>query len=106
MNTPAPVRKNAPATSVAAAKSVVTGKQRVQVLTILRDAYPNGLTDDEMRTEGATRGMPMSPSGSRTRRSELVDMGFVQDSGNRSASQFGRSAIVWEITSTGIAELT
>lgn len=104
-NTPAPVRANAPATSHAAAKSVVTGQQRLQVLTLLRDAHPDGLTDEEMRSEGASRGMFMSPSGSRTRRSELVDMGFAQDSGSRRKSPFGRSAVVWEITQAGIDEL-
>jgi hypothetical protein len=38
---------------------------------------------------------PASESGIRTRRSELVDKGFVVDTGTRSLTQFGRKAIVW-----------
>lgn len=106
INTPAPTRAKSPATSYAAAASVVTGQQRLSVLTLLRDAQPGGLTDDEMRVEAEARQIPMSRSGSSTRRIELVRMGMVQDSGVRRPTPFGRSAIVWEITPAGIDELS
>jgi hypothetical protein len=38
---------------------------------------------------------PASESGIRTRRAELVDKGFVVDTGTRSVTPFGRKAIVW-----------
>jgi len=37
----------------------------------------------------------ISPSGARTRRSELVNLGLVQDTGKRKRMSTGRSAIVW-----------
>ncbi len=40
---------------------------------------------------------PASESGIRTRRAELVDKGFVVDSGVRSITPFGRQAIVWSV---------
>jgi hypothetical protein len=40
----------------------------------------------------------ISPSGARTRRSELVNLGLVQDTGKRKRMSTGRSAIVWRAT--------
>jgi hypothetical protein len=39
----------------------------------------------------------MSVSGARTRRSELVDVGMVEDSGRRELTQAGRQTIVWRV---------
>lgn len=38
-----------------------------------------------------------SPSGIRSRRSELVELGLVEDSGERVKTRSGRSSIVWRI---------
>lgn len=45
--------------------------------------------------------IPCSESGFRTRRSELVHMGLVVDSGARIPLASGRKAIAWRITETG-----
>jgi len=39
-----------------------------------------------------------SESGIRTRRSQLVKLGFVQDSGFRLPTRSGKSAIVWRLS--------
>ena len=96
-----------PETSVAAAKSVrnVTAQQRA-ILNIL--AVP--MTDEELvaRYQNiAVAGLaPLaSPSGIRSRRSELVYSGFVADRGDRRKLSTGRNAIVWFTTEMGIEEL-
>lgn len=38
----------------------------------------------------------ISPSGLRSRRAELVDAGFVEDSGEKGKTRSGRSCIVWK----------
>jgi DNA-binding Lrp family transcriptional regulator len=38
----------------------------------------------------------MSPSGARTRRRELVDLGFVEDTGMRIKLRSGRLSAVWK----------
>jgi hypothetical protein len=43
-------------------------------------------------------GSPQSRSGLRTRRSELVDRGLVEDTGARKRLPTGRNAIVWRAT--------
>jgi predicted ArsR family transcriptional regulator len=42
-----------------------------------------------------------SPSGLRTRRHELTDIGYVEDSDLRVKTYSGRSAIVWRLTEEG-----
>jgi len=41
-----------------------------------------------------------SESGIRSRRSELVELGMVCDSGKRTNTASGRTAIVWEVTAS------
>lgn len=101
-NNPAPVRAGSPATSYAAAATVVTGPQRLQVLELLRGSHPGGMTDDELRAEATNRGITLSRSGSSTRRNELVKMGMVADSGQTRLTPFGKQAVVWIITQTGL----
>lgn len=68
--------------------------QRV-VLTVMR-RYPGGLTDEELRAAIDRTGYPISDSGLRTRRSELVRLGRVRDTGFRRVTRAGRHTIVWE----------
>lgn len=89
-----------PATSHAAARSVnrerLIDTQRA-IVTLL--AMRGGMTDDEISEAwNETMTEPVSPSGLRTRRSELVKLGRVKDSGQRRKLATGRSAIVWETT--------
>lgn len=38
-----------------------------------------------------------SPSGLRSRRSELVTLGFIEDSGEVGKTEFGNDAIIWRL---------
>lgn len=89
-----------PDTSWAAARSVtdLTQKQAA-VLSVLR-SVDEGMTDEQIARQydcGWSRRVPQSPSGLRTRRKELVDLGLVRDSGRRAEMETGRMAIVWEV---------
>lgn len=99
--TPAPrARRSDPATSHAAARSVAdTGTIRARILEIIRTEGP--LTDEELlelfeRRHPATA----SPSGIRTRRKELVDMGYLEDSGQRATTKAGRQTAIWQPAGT------
>lgn len=89
-------RRTDPATSHTAASSVAHLRHTQQVvLTLLR--LEGGQTDEELLLLWNDRiADRISPSGLRTRRAELVDMGLVRDSGDRRPLQSGRMAIVWE----------
>ena len=92
-------RRTDPATSHAAAHSVahLRHNQRV-ILTLLQLDGP--MTDEELLYLWNDRiAERISPSGLRTRRCELVDMGMVRDSGDRRPLESGRMAIVWEAAS-------
>lgn len=43
----------------------------------------------------------LSPSGLRSRRSELCEAGYLEDSGNRGKTHSGRATIIWQITDKG-----
>ena len=92
-------RKTDPETSVEAARSVAMRESQQEVLKVLsRSQQP--LTDQEIYNAVIDRyGVVTSPSGCRTRRSELVDMGFVKASGTFGTTVSGRRSIKWEVCS-------
>jgi hypothetical protein len=99
---PAYARRTDPETSHAAAASIGEDSLRASqaaVLAVLRTHGP--LVDvelDEMYDQMRIDGWPIpeqSPSGLRTRRRELVDLGFVIDTGERGMLESGRRAILW-----------
>jgi hypothetical protein len=92
MKSPAQLTRRAdPATSFAAASSVVKKLRPIQekVLAELRAAGAAGLTDLELEERCGSHGSTF-----RTRRSELVDAGLVRDSGVK-RHQAGSNRIVW-----------
>lgn len=110
--TKARARNSDPSTSHAAAATLDQETLRVSqeaVLSIFRtyEQYrelPHGMTGDEfaeiypLARERDPKAYPeQSPSGLRTRRRELVDMGFLVDTGQRRLLESGRWAIVWGI---------
>lgn len=104
MATPlARARVTDPATSHRAARSVDgISETHERILRIFSDCYE--LTDEHLATEWLTYGThlgwpPISPSGLRSRRSELVTLGKLRDSGRRSITRSGRSTIIWELSS-------
>lgn len=96
--TPGLFQHNHPATSVAAAHTVpnLTGKR----IAVLRVIAAKPCTD-----EWILEATGMSPNTARPRRVELVDAGYVRDSGTVARTRSGVSAIVWEVTDAGIAAL-
>lgn len=92
-------RRTDPQTSHDAARSVrdLTAKQAM-ILAVLDSAGPCDF--DDLIENYRDRGLPaQSPSGIRTRVSELVARGLVEDSGDRSVLPSGRRAIVWRVAS-------
>lgn len=94
---PPPVaRRTDPATSHRAAQSVHhSDRTRERVYQLLADLGP--MTDEEIFAAYAQTHAPeiASPSGLRTRRSELVTQGRVMDSTERRPTAAGRDSIVW-----------
>lgn len=92
-------RNTDPLTSHEAAASVTTiRKSQEFVLGLLRARGPS--TDEELWNFYVPRRpdpVRISPSGMRTRRSELVKRGLVKDTGERRTMSTGRRAIVWGI---------
>ena len=89
-----PVRRGDPLTSHAAAAQAVRGRPRVreQVLAALRDHGP--MTHDQIMTH-----VNASPSGVRTRVSELVRDGEVEAvPGQLGRSDMGNRALIWRAT--------
>lgn len=82
-------------TSQAAAESMRenAGTLRARVLTALREAGPDGLTDEQMQTR-----LGMNPSTQRPRRIELVKAGRVVATPGTRPTASGRSATVWVAT--------
>ena len=110
--TKAHARTSDPSTSHAAAATLDQETLRASqeaVLSVFRtyEQYrelPYGMTGDEfaeiypLARQRDPKAYPeQSPSGLRTRRRELVDMGFLLDTGQRRLLESGRWAIVWGI---------
>lgn len=92
-------RTTDPHTSHAAAASVDRDQlpwiQR-NIVTLL--ALEGAMTDDQIAYLWHNRiSEPVSPSGLRTRRKELTDLGRIKDSGKREKLPSGRYAILWEL---------
>lgn len=97
-------RRTDPDTSHAAAASVSDIRQsQYAVLKVLRKRSAQGFTDEELVAAyevfaGGNRAYPyQSTSGIRTRRSELVRLGLVEDSGVKRVMTTGRMARVWRV---------
>lgn len=86
---PVPHQRHSP-TSCAAADRVApkAGTKRAQVLDYIRSC--SGATDEEMQ-----QCIPMSPNTQRPRRVELLDAGFIRDSGRTRKTAGGDDAVVW-----------
>ena len=67
-----------------------SGTQRRAVLLFITDL--GGATDEEIQL-----GLGMNPSTQRPRRVELVEGGWIEDSGERRKTRSGRSAVVWTL---------
>lgn len=92
-------RLDDPETSWAAAASITNITQtHSRILTVLGD-LGIGTDEDISRHYGifASRFQwpPVSPSGLRSRRAELVEIGRIKDSGERGLTASGRKSIKW-----------
>lgn len=88
-------RTTDPSTSWAAAASVRNiRRSQTEVLALITEP----LTDEEIQKKAAAAGVKQSVSGLRTRRSELVDLGLVEDSGLRATTKAGRQSVRWQRT--------
>jgi hypothetical protein len=90
-------RRTDPETSKAAADAVSgIRKSQEYILGLFRRFGP--MTDERLahRVSECCTNMRFSPSGIRTRRSELVTLGLVKFSGRRETISTGREARVWE----------
>lgn len=90
-------RRSDPDTSRDAAHSIedIRESQR-HVLAVVKENGP--ISDGDLHVVLELNETPMSTSGARTRRSELVEMGFVEDSGERALTISGRDTILWRAT--------
>ena len=88
---PGKARRDHPATSKAAALAVApkAGTQRRRVLEAIA-SHP--ATDEELQAR-----LAMSGNTERPRRVELVEGGWIRDSGARRPSMSGQESIVWEL---------
>lgn len=70
-----------------------TGTWRRKVLVAIAALDPAGATDERVQQM-----LHLNPSTQRPRRVELVEMGWIEDSGRRLPTRAGRSAVVWVLT--------
>jgi hypothetical protein len=89
-------RRTDPETSHQAASSVHDVRESQWRIFILLNEL-DGATDEELVANVRSLGWPMSDSGVRTRRHELVQHGMVYDSGDRRLTRSNRQTIVWKV---------
>lgn len=77
-------------------------KVRESQLRVLEALAAGPMTDEEMQDALM---VPMSLSGSRTRRKELTRMGMVAATGRTRPTTLGNPSNVWQITEYGVAWL-
>lgn len=96
-------RPTDPSTSHIAAGSVTDLRaSQVAVLALFRDFGP---MSDEMLIECAKQnGVRQSTSGLRTRRAELVDFGYLEDSGDRTETVNARPTIIWQVHGSALSD--
>jgi hypothetical protein len=88
-------RLSDPTTSHEAAASVSNVSS---LKSLILEQLESPKTDPELlRAIQLVSDKPVSESGVRSRRAELVEMGFVRDSGARQDLPSGRKAIVWHL---------
>lgn len=94
-NAPGKAHRTARDTERKAAREIAprTGTSRAKVLFSI-DALPQ--TDDELQ-----RRLSMNPNTQRPRRVELVEGGYIEDSGERRKTASNSDAIVWQVTASG-----
>lgn len=93
-------RTTDPDTSHAAAASITGVQLRESQLSVLRLFRLIGdMTDEQLLDAAGRNSVRQSPSGLRTRRRELVDLGRLRDTGDRVLLNTGRRAIVWGLAS-------
>ena len=92
-------RTTDPETSHAAAESIKPDALRATQAAVLDAVRRHGpLTDTRLISVAAVERWKMSPSGLRTRRTELVDRGLVYDTGSRVRLKSGRMSTLWAAT--------
>lgn len=92
-------RTTDPITSHEAAWSLSSETLRASQEAVLAAMRSYGFPiDDAKLAEVYSGDPPQSPSGLRTRRAELVDLGLVRDSGETTLLPSGRRAICWEVS--------
>ena len=74
-----------------------TGTARRRVLDAILVATRDGMTDEELQDV-----LAMNPSTQRPRRVELVEGGWIEDSGRRRPTRSGMDAVVWQATEKGL----
>jgi hypothetical protein len=96
-------RRTDPETSHAAAASVENITRTQLVILRIMDVF-GPLTDGAIHFMYDSTGdrPPVSDSGLRSRRAELVALGCVMDSGERVRLASGRMSIAWELTEKGM----
>lgn len=92
--TPGLARNDHPDTAKLAALRAAprTGTARRRVLMTIANCGADGATDEEIQ-----HSLGMNPSTQRPRRVELVQGGWIEDSGKRRRTLSGDQAIVWVI---------
>lgn len=88
-------RRYDPITSYQAAATVDLTKGQKIVMSAFR--VSNNMTDDELIAQVERLKLKLSPSGCRSRRKELVELGLLRDSGVKAKTASGRQTIVWEL---------